>query len=89
MVKVCLHVGVKRPVRWLISGLVWAGWCWFVVREKHCRLASLGWLKPTSEQAAESKQTLIYIPSSRLDSHCEDVLNEENQIVNQIYVYYN
>jgi len=37
------------PVRWLVSGLVWAGWCWFVVRGKHCWLAGLGWLKPTSE----------------------------------------
>jgi len=40
-----------RPVRWLVYGLVWAGWCWFVVREKHCWLAGLGWLKPTNEQA--------------------------------------
>ena len=29
----------------------WAGWCWFIVRGKHCWLAGLGWLKPTSEQA--------------------------------------
>ena len=28
-----------RPVRWLVSGLVWAGWCWFVVRGKHCLLS--------------------------------------------------
>jgi len=41
----------KLPVRWLVSELVWAGWCWFIVREKHCWLAGLGWLKPTSEQA--------------------------------------
>jgi len=39
-----------RPVRRLVSGLVWAGGCWFGVREKHCWLADLGWLKPTSEQ---------------------------------------
>ena len=26
------------------------GWCWFVVREKHCWLADKPWLKPTSEQ---------------------------------------
>jgi len=35
----------------LVSGLVWAGWCWFIVREKHCWLTDLGWLKPTNEQA--------------------------------------
>jgi len=40
-----------RPVRWLVSGLVWTGWCWFIVREKHCSLVGLGWLNPTSEQA--------------------------------------
>jgi len=39
-----------RLVRWLVSELVWAGWCWFVVREKHCWLVGLGWLKPTSER---------------------------------------
>jgi len=40
-------------VRWLVLVLVlvWAGWCWFFVRGKHCWLAGLGWLKPTSEQA--------------------------------------
>jgi len=27
------------------------GWCWFVVREKHCWLIDKPWLKPTSEQA--------------------------------------
>jgi len=42
------HIG---PVRWLVLVLVWAGWCWFFVRGKHCWLAGLGWLKPTSEQA--------------------------------------
>jgi len=26
------------------------GWCWFVVRGKHCWLADKPWLKPTSEQ---------------------------------------
>ena len=46
-----LHVANIRPVRWLVSGLVWAGWCWFVVRGKHCWLAGLGWLKPISEQS--------------------------------------
>jgi len=25
------------------------GWCWFVVKEKHCWLADKSWLKPTSE----------------------------------------
>ena len=31
---------VHEPIalRWLVSGLVWAGWCWFVMREKHCWL---------------------------------------------------
>ena len=43
-------VGDRRPVRWLVSGLVWAGWCWLIVRGKHCWLAGLGWLKPISEQ---------------------------------------
>jgi len=38
-------------VRWLVLVLVWAGWCWFFVRGKHCWLTGLGWLKPTSEQA--------------------------------------
>ena len=42
---------VYRPVRWLVSGLVWADWCWFVVREKYCLLAGLSWLKPISEHA--------------------------------------
>jgi len=41
----------SEPVRWLVSELVWAGWCWFIVRAKHCWLTSLGWLKPTSEQS--------------------------------------
>ena len=27
------------------------GWCWFVVRGKHCWLADKPWLKPTSEHA--------------------------------------
>ena len=40
---------LNRPIRWLVSGLIWTGWCWFIVREKHCWLASLGWLKPTNE----------------------------------------
>jgi len=35
----------------LVSGLIWADWCWFVVREKYRWLAGLGWLKPTSKQA--------------------------------------
>jgi len=32
---------------------LWAdkpGWCWFVVRGKHCWLTDKPWLKPTSEQ---------------------------------------
>ena len=41
------------PVCWLVLVLVWAGWCWFFVRGKHCWLAGLGWLKPTSEQMVE------------------------------------
>jgi len=45
------HEEETGPVRWLGLVLVWAGWCWFFVREKHCWLAGLGWLKPTSEQA--------------------------------------
>ena len=28
------------------------GWCWFIVRGKHCWLTDKPWLKPTSEQAA-------------------------------------
>ena len=40
-----------RPLRWLVSELVWADWYWFIVRGKHYWLAGLGWLKPTSEQA--------------------------------------
>jgi len=40
-------------VRWLVSGLVWAGWYWFIVKEKYYWLTSLGWLKPTSEQKEE------------------------------------
>jgi len=43
------------PVRWLVLVLVWAGWCWFFVRGKHCWLAGLGWLKPTSEQAVSPR----------------------------------
>ena len=27
------------------------GWCWFVMREKHCWLADKPWLNPTSKQA--------------------------------------
>ena len=34
----------NHPVRWLVLVLVWAGWCWFFVRGKHCWLAGLGWL---------------------------------------------
>ena len=44
---------LKRPVRWLVSELVWTGWCWFIVREKYCWLTGLDWLKPTSEQVVE------------------------------------
>jgi len=51
------------PVRWLVLVLVWAGWCWFFVREKHCWLAGLGWLKPTSEQA------IIVIVSKKASTH--------------------
>ena len=32
----CERVANVRPVRWLVSGLVWAGWYWLIVREKHC-----------------------------------------------------
>ena len=32
-----------------------SGWCWFLVRGKHCQLADKPWLKPTSEQAEEEK----------------------------------
>jgi len=36
-----------RPVRWLVFELVWAGWCWFIVRDicsfKGKRLAKI-WL---------------------------------------------
>ena len=46
-----VHPPYDGPVRWLMLVLVWAGWCWFSVRGKHCWLAGLGWLKPTSEQA--------------------------------------
>ena len=28
----------RRRVRWLVSGLIWAVWCWFVGRGKHCWL---------------------------------------------------
>ena len=37
-VQYCPDLGnrIIRPVRWLVSGLVWAGWCWFAVRGKHC-----------------------------------------------------
>jgi len=35
----------------LVLVLVWVSWCWFFVKGKHCWLAGLGWLKPTSEQA--------------------------------------
>ena len=49
---------VKRPVRWLVSGLVWTGWCWFYVRGKHCWLAGLGWLKPTSEQSGHLEPSI-------------------------------
>jgi len=31
-----------RFVRWLVSGLIWAGWCWFIMREKYYWLADLG-----------------------------------------------
>ena len=33
-----------RPVRWLVSRLVWTDWCWFIVREKHC------WLVETNKR---------------------------------------
>jgi len=46
-----LFESIACPVRWLGLVLVWAGWCWFFVREKHCWLAGFSWLKPTSEQA--------------------------------------
>ena len=28
-----------RPVCWLVSWLIWTGWCWFVVKEKHYWMA--------------------------------------------------
>jgi len=55
MLRMVLSDGTERPVRWLVSRLIWAGWCWFVVRGKHCWLADLGWLKLTSEQAGREK----------------------------------
>ena len=51
---------VQWPVRWLVSGLVWAGWCCFVMREKYCWLTGLGWLKPTSEQAADLPELSLW-----------------------------
>ena len=48
------------PVRWLVSGLVWADWCWFYVREKYYWLAGLGWLKPTSEQGDARMHMVIF-----------------------------
>ena len=44
----------KLPPAYSLVGF-WAnksGWCWFIVRGKHCWLADKPWLKPTSEQAA-------------------------------------
>ena len=66
---------VIRHVRWLVSGLVWADWCWFVVREKYCWLAGLGWLKPTSEQAdwwscPDGHLTVFYMEPKKGLSSC-------------------
>jgi len=49
------NFAAQGPVRWLVLVLVWAGWCWFFMRGKHCWLAGLGWLKPTSEQAKSTE----------------------------------
>ena len=48
------------PTRWLVLVLVWAGWCWFFVRGKHYWLASLGWLKPTSEHAVKLIEKVVW-----------------------------
>ena len=58
-----------RPVRCLVSGLVWASSCWFIVREKHCWLAGLGWLKPTSEQAATTSHSWAWRDVPRTKRH--------------------
>jgi len=42
---------------WLVG--FWAdkpGWCWFVVREKHCWLVDKSWLKLTSKHAGYLKK---------------------------------
>ena len=62
------------PVRWLVSRLVWAGWCWFIVREKHCWLVDFSWLKPTSEQGAKlrSDQSTTVVPN---DSSAQQIIS--------------
>jgi len=36
------------------------GWCWFIVREKHCWLTDKPWLKSTSEQVVCSNTIIFY-----------------------------
>ena len=55
----------KGPVRWLVLVLVWAGWCWFFVKEKYYWLVGLGWLKPTSEQAERPRGRGVFVPAWR------------------------
>ena len=73
----------NRHVRWLVSGLVWAGWCWFIVREKHCWLAGLSWLKPTSEHAEYQLYTYKFknISCIRKKTYSLSLLNFSGTII--------
>ena len=43
----CLYIACSLVGFWTDK----PGWCWFVVRGKHCWLVDKPWLKPISEQA--------------------------------------
>ena len=55
-----------------------SGWCWFVVREKHCWPTDKIWLKSTSEHAKNINAKRIYTSQKY---YCKTCLNSMSKIL--------
>jgi len=53
----CLYIACSLVGFWTDK----PGWCWFVVRGKHCWLVDKPWLKPTNEQTDKRRNLESYI----------------------------